>query len=125
MNTNLLGAAAAIVALWWLSKRPTTNPRSRGYRRNPFVRYEMADLTYNLDKDNYYLGVLSDKLGQLLEIHQDLGYPYPDPADKKKYAPKMKELQADVAELKTLIRPDWYKDSMKDYNSELRSIKGD
>lgn len=126
MNNSVLVAIAAIGGLWWFSKRPNRNPRPKRYRRNPFDRYEQADQSLTtMDKDNYYHGVLSEKLGQLLEIHEDLGYPYPDPADRKKYAPKMKELQADIAELKTLVRPDWFKSSMKDYNSELRFIKGD
>ena len=96
-----------------------------GYGRNPFPPYDPADDPNANGTDNYYLGVLSEKFGELADIYANLGYPYPAPADKKAAAPKIKELQADIAQLKPLIRADWLKPAMKDFNAAIRYAKGE
>ena len=122
MNNSVLVAIAAIGGLWWLSKRPNTNPRRSRYRRNPFAKYDPATAG-GMDQDNYYDGLLNAKYQEILDIYNDMGYPYPDPKTKKKYAPVLKELMEDVKELKMLGRPDWVKLTTKNFNSEARYIK--
>lgn len=96
-----------------------------GYGRNPYTPYDPDNDPSAMGKDNYYLGLLGGKYEELVEIYENLGYPYPDPKDKKAAAPKIKELQADIAQLKPLIRPDWLKSAMKDFNAAIRYAKGE